>query len=313
MRKKFFRFSLLSLSMIFFCVSLLSGCNKEIAEAREPLSAAEIIQFKESFSALTDANREAHNAEDLDAIQALFTEDMLFEDRTFRDHLVGTKEFMSMTRKMFQFFPGFQWKTTGYFMDGEKLLTITEFWEMSWTGNPEDKYTEEDPFIHVFLFEREGDLISSWRLFYGWEFLQDNDQISENEAEQMRSLVNAYAAAWSSKDSKALTELYAKDAVRKDTLFDESQENLNAIEDFAEAFFTWYPNAHWMPLEIFGERIYLDKPQAVGSSYQVEVTDPSGEACAVEVVVLLHVFEGKIIQEDIYYEPDSLIQCGWAE
>ena len=178
MKKKIFIFSLLSLSMMLICALLLSGCTEEFVQAREPLSAAEITHFIESFSALTDANREAHNAEDLDAIQALFTEDMLFEDRTFRDHLVGVKEFMSMTRKMFQFFPGFQWKTTGYFIDGEKLLTMAEFWEMSWTGNPEDKYTEEDPFIHVFLFEREGDLISSWRLFYGWEFLQDNNEIS---------------------------------------------------------------------------------------------------------------------------------------
>ncbi|MDT8382391.1 MAG: nuclear transport factor 2 family protein [Brevefilum sp.] len=108
MNIKNIRFSLLSLSMMLFCVSLLSGCGEEIVEAREPLSAAEITHFRESFSALTDANREAHNAEDLDGIQALFTENMLFEDRTFRDHLVGTKAFMSMTRRMFQFFPGFQ-------------------------------------------------------------------------------------------------------------------------------------------------------------------------------------------------------------
>ena len=313
MKKKFFQFLLLSLSIMLIFALLLSGCGKKIVEAREPLSAAEITQFKDGFSALTDANREAHNAEDLDAIQALFTEDMLFEDRTFRDHLVGVKEFMSMTRRMFMFFPGFQWKTTGYFIDGEKLLTTTDFWDISFSGNPKDRYTEEDPFIHVFLFERDGDLISSWRLFYGWEFLQDNNQISGTEADQMRSLVAAYAAAWSSKDSKAITELYAKDAVRKDTLFDESQEGQSAIEDFAETFFSWYPDVRWTPQEVFGERAYRDKPQAVGSSYRIEITDSSGEPCDVEAVVLLHVFEGKLIQEDLYYEPDSLIQCGWAE
>jgi len=313
MRKKFFQFSLLSLSLMLIFIFLLSGCAEEIVEGREPLAAVEISQFKESFSALTDANREAHNTEDLDGIQALFTEDMLFEDRTFRDHLVGVKVFMSMSRRMFMFFPCFQWKTTGYFIDGEKLLTTTKFWEMSWTGKPEDKYTEENPFIHVFLFEREGELISSWRLFYGWEFLQDNNQISEAEAEQMKSLAAAYAAAWSSADPKTLAELYAKDVIRKDTLFGESQENRNAIEDFAEAFFSWYPNARWTPMEIFGERAYRDTPQAVGSSFKIVVTDAAGEVCEVEAVVLLRIFEGKIVQEDIYYEPNSLIQCGWAE
>lgn len=313
MKIKILQFSLISLSMMLIFTLLLSGCTEEIMDARQPLSAVDITQFRESFSALTDANRDAHNAEDLDAIQALFTEDMLFEDRTFGDHLVGIKAFMSMTRRMFQFFPGFQWKTTGYFIDGEKLLTNTEFWEMSWTGNPEDKYTEEDPFIHVFLFEREGDLISSWRLFYGWEFLQDNGQISKTEAEEMKSLLNAYTAAWSSKDLKAFTELYAKNAVRNDPLFDKRQEGIKDIKAYAESFFTLYPNANWTPLEIFGERLYRDKPQAVGSSFKIEVTVPSGETCEIEAVALLHVFEGKIIQEDLYYEPDSLIQCGWAE
>jgi uncharacterized protein YacL (UPF0231 family) len=38
-----------------------------------------------------------------------------------------------------------------------------------------------------------------------------------------------------------------------------------------------------------------------------------GEACEVMVVVLLHVFEGEVVQEDLYYDADSLIQCGWAD
>lgn len=313
MKHKIFKLTCLSISMILICASLLSGCAKEIVDARQPLSAVEISQFTEAFRSLTDANREAHNAEDLDTIESLFTEDMLFEDRTFRDHLVGTKEFMSMTRRMFQFFPGFQWKTTGYFIDLNKLLTITEFWDISFSGNPDDRYTEQDPFIHVFLFEREEDLISSWRLFYGWEFLKDNDQISESEAAEMKSLASAYAAAWSLKDSKAIEAMYAKDAVRRDMLFGEIQEGSRAIRSFAEAFFSWYPDAQWTPLEIFGERAYRDKPQAVGSSYRIEVTNPSGESCEIEAVVILHVFEGKIVQEDLYYEPESLVTCGWAD
>jgi len=30
-------------------------------------------------------------------------------------------------------------------------------------------------------------------------------------------------------------------------------------------------------------------------------------------VVLLHILDGEIIQEDLYYEPDTLIQCGWVQ
>jgi ketosteroid isomerase-like protein len=126
-------------------------------------------------------------------------------------------------------------------------------------------------------------------------------------------MLNYYASAWSSMDFEAVANMYAKDALRQDTLFSESQEESKAIKAFAESFFTWYPGAQWTPLVMFGEKGFHDKPQAIGSSYAIEVTDPTGEACEVMVVVLLHVFEGEIVQEDLYYDTDSLIQCGWAQ
>jgi uncharacterized protein YacL (UPF0231 family) len=51
----------------------------------------------------------------------------------------------------------------------------------------------------------------------------------------------------------------------------------------------------------------------IGSSYAIEIDDPSGEDCEVMALVLLQILDGKIEQEVLYYEVDSLIQCGWAK
>ena len=93
------------------------------------------------------------------------------------------------------------------------------------------------------------------------------------------------------------------------------QRIINSCQIHIKSSFVRYcsASAKWTPLEIFGERAFRDKAQVVGSSYRIEVTDTSGEACAVEAVMLLHVLNGKIVQEDLYYELNSLVQCGWAE
>jgi ketosteroid isomerase-like protein len=314
MEHRNFEFVYLCMSMILIFGMLLGACAELTAEPLSPrsvLSAEEVRDLSEKFKALADANREAHNARDMERIEALFAEDVLFVDVTFGDHLDSIIEFMGMTRNMFAFFPEFQWKTLDYFIGSDKFVTIAGFWGGNWGGNKE--YTEQDPFIHVFLFEPKEDLIASWRLFYGYDFLNDNRVISETAAADMESMLISYGSAWSSMDSEVVADMYAKDAVRQDALFGEIQEGSKAIKAFTESFFTQYPEAQWTPLELFGERGFRDKPQAIGSSYAIEITDPTGEACEVMAVVLLHVLDGKIVQEDLYYNTDSLIQCGWAQ
>lgn len=314
MEHRNFEFVYLCMSMILIFGMLLGACAGRTAEPLSPrsvLSAEEVRDLSEKFKALADANREAHNARDMERIEALFAEDVLFVDVTFGDHLDSINEFMGMTRNMFAFFPEFQWKTLDYFIGSDKFVTIAGFWGGNWGGNKE--YTEQDPFIHVFLFEPKEDLIASWRLFYGYDFLNDNRVISETAAADMESMLISYGSAWSSMDSEVVADMYAKDAVRQDALFGEIQEGSKAIKAFTESFFTQYPEAQWTPLELFGERGFRDKPQAIGSSYAIEITDPTGEACEVMAVVLLHVLDGKIVQEDLYYNADSLIQCGWAQ
>ena len=279
----------------------------------KPLDAQEITQIAEDFKALTDANRKAHNAKDYDAIEALFTEDMLFDDYSFGDHLVGIKAFLSMTKMGLNLFPNFRWKTTNYFLGSDRIVTIASCWGANLAGNSNIEYTELDPFIHVFLYKPRGDRIASWRLFWGYDVLMDNNLLSETQAIEIKSLLSTYAAAWSSMDSNAVGEMYAEDAIRQDSIFKVTQQGKNAITSFAEAFFKQFPNTQWTPIEMFGETSITNEPQVIGSSYAIEIDDPSGEDCEVMALVLLQIMDGKIEQEVLFYEIDSLIQCGWAK
>lgn len=300
--------SALSFALLTFAF-LLSGCAEPILEHRMPLSSAEITQRAEAFRTFTAANAEAWNEKDLDAIRAVLTEDIHFIDVSFGDDIKGIEDVMDMARFMCNIAPDLQRKTTRYYIGVDQGVAFYDYWNM-W--NPFTGYTPEKPYIYVFLFETHGDLISYWRLFEGFEML-DKHFINDTVANGLQAMIAAYTSAWSSKDPEAIAEIYAVDAVRNDSLFGENQQGLNEIQTFAQSFFSWHPNSRWTSYDVFGERRYEGTPQTIGSSYGIQITSPTGETCEVMAVVLLQVLDGEIIQEDMYYEPDSLMQCGWAK
>lgn len=301
-----------SYGLFLIYILLLSACNPSTNNSplvREPLSSEEITQRAEAFEAVVAKNAEAWNAKDIDTIQAVLTDDIHFVDVSGGDNLKGTSQVITMARVFCNFFPDLQRKATSHYIGVEEGVAIYDYWGWRIGGK---EYTPEDPWIYAFLYKTQDDLISEWNLFEGIEELETHF-LSESASVETRSVISSYASAWSSGEPKSVAAMYAKDAVHRDSLFKESQQGSKAIKAFAESFFTTYPDATWTPMEMFGEKKFRDKPQAVGSSFNIEVTNPSGIPCDLEAVVLLYVLEGKIIQEDIYYEPDSLIQCGWAE
>ena len=298
--------------LFLICILFLSACNPSANDKpsmRQPLSSEEIMQRAEAFEAVVAKNAEAWNAKDIDAIQAVLTEDIHFVDASAHDNIKGIRQVMTMARSFCRMFPDLQRQATGHYIGVEEGMAIYDYWGRLFVGKD---YTREDPWIYVFLYKTQGDLISEWHLFEGYEIL-DRHFLSDTASEEFREVISTYVSAWSSGEKKAVAAMYAKEAVRRDALFEESQQGSKAIQDFADSFFTWYPDATWTPMEMFGEKKFRDKPQALGSSFKIEVTDAAGEVCEIEAIILLHVFEGKILQEDIYYEPNSLIECGWAE
>lgn len=306
------RLAWLYLIIVFICLFVLNACaelRSEPPPTRKLPSSTKVTQIAEEFNNVTAANAKAWNDKDLDAIEAVLTEDIRFIDASLGDNLTGTKEVMDMAGNFCSNFPELQRKTTDHFIGREEGVAFYDYW--GWKLGGKD-YTPDDPFRYVFLLKTQGALISYWRLFEGLAALETHF-LTETESEEFQAVILSYGSSWSSMNSNTLAKLYAKDAVRRDSLFDESQQGKKAIKDFAAVFFAWYPEAKWTPLEMFGERPMRDKPQAIGSIFEIQVTGPDDNECEVLATVLLQVQDGKIIQEDLFYEPESLIRCGWVQ
>jgi hypothetical protein len=225
------------------------------------------------------------------------------------DHYVGIDDFMGMARGFVQYFPSLRRQVTNQFIGLEDSLATYDYWGFS-LGGP--MYTKEDPYLWVHLSQTRGDRYSSWTLFEGPESIEKSDVIVDKRRfDEARSLLSSYSSTWSSGDPSTVSALYADNAVREDTIFGEHQEGSTAVASFAKSFFSWYPGAQWTLHQVFGE--WAGESPTIGGTYAVEVTDSANQPCEVLVAVLLQASEGKITHEALYYEPDSLIKCGWVK
>jgi ketosteroid isomerase-like protein len=290
---------------LLFSIIVITSCTKSSQlPARELASAAEVKRIASAFDTITKANAEAWNAYDFDAMKALYTDDIVFTEATFDDHIVGIDEVMSMARGMSVSYADMRRKITNHYIGLEDSLCVYDYW--NWFGS-----TEENPFLYVFQLKTSNNIISNWTLFEGLESAEKSYFASKQRLDEARSLLSEYQSAWSSGDSTTVAGLYSGDAVRTDTLFQEKQEGQDAITSFAKSFFAWYPGIKWTLNQSFGE--WKGTSPTIGGTYSIMVNDYANQPCEVHIAVLLQAPEGKITHETLYYEPDSLVKCGWAQ
>ena len=284
-------------------IAALTACAK-VSEVppREPISAAEVKRIASEVETITNAKVEAWNSGDFEAIQALYTDDIVFTEVTMDVHIVGIDDFMEMARGFIQSFPTLRRQVTNHFIGLEDSFATIDYWSFSLGGHP---FTPSDPYLWVHLSQIRGDRYSSWTLFEGPEFIEKRADVivDKSRFDEARLLLSSYASAWSSGDANLVGKLYADSAIRKDTIFQESQQGSEAMSSFARSFFAWYPGARWTLLQTFGE--WAGESPTIGGTYKVEVSDATNQPCEVLVAVLLKASEGKITNETLYYEPDS--------
>lgn len=130
---------------------------------------------------------------------------------------------------------------------------------------------------------------------------------------QILERTDAYATAWSSGDAAAVGELYASDAVREDMVFDDREEGRDEIASSVSRFRTWYPDATFAVTASYGvgEPAVKGRP-VVAAELAITVPRADGTSCTVKAAVYLDTKAGMITSERVYYDPDSLIACGWA-
>jgi ketosteroid isomerase-like protein len=293
--------------LLALLVIALASCGAERAVApREPAPAAEVERAAVAFEAVTSAVVEAWSSGDVDAVRALYTDDIVHHDTSFGAHIVGIEGVARMASSFMAEYAGMQSRVADWLIGSEDGLDVWELWNLTLLGY---EFTQDDPLVEVDLLETRGDRISYWTLFYGLDTLEKM-RWARKSLDEARSLLASYGSAWSSGDPRIVGDLYAGDAVREDTIFGEHAEGRGAISSFAESFFASYPGAQWKLLLPFSDG-RLHAP-VVGGIFAITVSGPSGERCEIHAAVLLKTSDDQIVHEALYYGADSLISCGWA-
>jgi ketosteroid isomerase-like protein len=256
---------------------------------------------------LINAEGEVWSSGDDQAFRAVFTEDAIFTDKTFGDLAVGIDAIEALSAGVGMGMPSWTGQLIDRYIGLDGGITVNNIWNLELGGH---KFTQDDPLVEVDWLQTRDNHISSMTCLHSLDTLKKSFSADQQRLDQASSLLSFYQSAWSSGDQQAVSELYSSDAVREDSLFGEMQPGQEAIGSFAKSLFAWYPGAQWSLSMGFGEG-RGDSPKT-GGLFVIRVNDLSGQPCEMQMAVLLQTAEDKIAHEIIYYEPESLIKCGWA-
>jgi ketosteroid isomerase-like protein len=285
----------------------MTSCQPAPAVPRAILSGSDVTSNASVFEALARGQVDAWNVRDTQALRQFYHPDAEMYDRTFGDHGVGIDAIVGIMNGMNVAVPKWKAVSSDWYIGKDGGLSVDPLWDLSIGGHA---FTQGDLLMDVDWMQTQNSLVSVWTVFYGLDAMGKMGMISMDRMTQSKSQLAAYEAAWSGGNAKVVSSLYASEAVREDSLFGETQNGQAAISSFAKSFFAWYPSAPWRLTVAFGEG--QGDAAMVGGLFDILVKDSSGQPCAVKAGVLLQADSGKITHETIYYQPDSLIQCGWA-
>ena len=288
---------------------MMTGCGVFAGGTqREPLPASAVLEDQARCETIARAHAEFWSAHDMDLFVEVYTEDVVHDDG--EDPIVGADDVSSMASNVLMLFPRLQTRARRLYTAGGECLGVYEYFPLNLGGYD---FTEDDPLIEIDLLRARED-----RIFY-WELFEDHPTIEkqypDEEAMQYlkgeRDLLDSYAAAWSSGEMDQVANLYGSGATREDVTFGEQQDGIEEIRSFARAFFKQYPSVQWdLETPFSGD---ISSGQVAGSTYRIRIEEKNSEACVIEAAVLLWRSDDGITKESIFYEADSLIECGWAE
>ncbi len=296
--------------MIVTLAILLTGCQLVPTPSptpRPPLSLSELERTSSAFESLASAEVKAWNTRDNQLIRTIFTEDAVMRDRTYSDFVTGPDEIIRLIVSVASFGSKWEAQLKDSYIAKDEGITVSDLWNLGLGGYA---FTQADPMVEVDRLKISDNHITNWTLFYGLDSIEKTHRATSERLEEARALLSTYQMAWSSGDPQVVGALYSSDTVREDTLFGERQEGQAAIRSFAKSYTGWYPGVLWDLSLAFGEG-QGDSP-VTGGLYTVQATDLEGQPCIVQVAVLLQTSENLISHETIFYEPQSLIRCGWA-
>lgn len=287
---------------------LLTGCGVFAGgAAREPIPASAVQEDQARCETIAGAHAEFWSVHDRDLFDEVYTEDIVHDDG--EPPIVGAEDVSSMASNVLMFFPRLQARPRSLYIAGADCLGVYEYFPLSLSGYD---FTEEDPLIEIDLLRARDGRIYYWALFEDHPTIEkqypDEEVLQFLQAE--RNLLDNYAEAWSSGEIDQIADLYSSDATREDLTFGEQQNGNEEIRSWAGAFFKQYRGATWELETPFGGE--LSTGQVAGGTYSIRLEGKNSESCAIEAAVLLWRSGEEITKESIFYDADSLIECGWA-
>lgn len=285
------------LALLISSSVLLGACGEAAIRETAP-TMADLQKAADPCRDVYTGQVDAWKTGDADLVQEIYTEDIVHFDG---GPLVGIEDVMFMARFMLMYFNDWEMDAGRTYISESDCLGTWMFW-----GRKE--FTRENPRREFHTIEIRDEKISYWRLFYDENF--DFSPINF-------TLLEDFAAAWSSGDPQAVESLYAEGALLEDSLFGISAAGRDEIRKVAVGFEKDHPGATWELIYSFSEGADPDQPDLLpshGGIYQVTPADKSGEACPVQVgVILTPDPEGLIASQITLYSAEDLVQCGWVK
>jgi ketosteroid isomerase-like protein len=284
----------LLLVLLSILILVTTGCKQQ--PSRPPISSDEMTKLVTEFKSILDEQAKAYNNHDIEGIRDIHTQDVTFID--VGQNYYGVGEIINTAAWVFDNYPQFTAKFVDIFVGKQDVLSQWEYWNFF--------ISDQNPVVNYTWQKSKEGKISYERTLYEPELYRETGYFGTIDT----VLLDEYANAWSSGDAQAVANLYNPEAVRQDTLFGVDLHGSEAVKNYAADFFTWYPNVKLESLSTFGAP---GKITTLGGIYAIHTTDGNGKPCDVKTAIVIETKENKVNNEWVFYNPDSLIACGWAQ
>ena len=286
---------------ILFSITILInlyGCSS--TKALPPLDAKVITSLGDSCKVLYTGHIDAWNSGNAENLRQFYTDDIVHYDGM--PLYVGIDDVLSM-EKEYMYVKGEAGET---YISMDECFGTWMVWNIS-------GFTQDNPGVEYDLMQTREGKISFWRCFYDQHFYES---ASRKPQYIKNDFLAQYASSWSSGKTNEILKLYSTNAMLEDTLFEISISGKREIGGYANSILGKSSGANWKLLHSFaegeGDNEYYTYSH--GGVFAITVKDSEGNPCEIRAIVLLTPDEeGKIQSQEVFYNADSLLVCGWAK
>lgn len=285
----------------------LNLCSCSDNEVIEILDANEVASLADKCDTLFNSHIDAWDSRDPEALRLIYSEDIVHFDG--RPLFEGIDSVVNMADFMFEQFPDWQMEAGETYISRDGCVGTWVNWGVF-------GFTEDDPGFEFDFLETSNGKISFWRLYYSQNFHQAID----HKAIVDDVFLLKFASVWSSGNQSEIGKLYTQDATLEDSLYFVVVVGTQQIKKYATGFFERGSIIKWNLVDSFAEsevESYFKEQYpfiSQGGIFSIITNDAEANPCEVLAIVILTPDEaGAIQRQQIFYQAETLINCGWAK